>query len=332
MATKPTIVGPTQKGIKNNKLAVKTAALVPAQLNQIELFHVEKQAEIDGVEMGVLDNGTPYLGEGGLARMCGIDRKALNRLANNWGDEKTKERGQAIRELLEASGYREDSLYLKSELRGMQINAYTEPVCLALLEYYAFVSKDPTEAAKNAFRSLARVKFREFIYRAVGYSPEQKILDSWKHFHDRVDLTKDSVPIGYFGVYGEIASMIVPMITAGVMVDDKLIPDISVGLVWSIYWKAQGLAAKYGERIRYEHNYPSYYPQAKSNPQEPFAYPDAALGEFKRWLRQNYIRTNFPVYMIGQTKKGTIPFSAATMAVLALTSNSKVTGQTLVLR
>jgi hypothetical protein len=294
---------------------------------------VEKQIEYDGIEMGVLDNGVPYISESGLARMCGIDRKALNRLAVHWREEKTKERGSAINDLLVGSGYNHDTLYLKSALRsGYEVNAYTEPVCLALLEYYAFVVKEPNEAAKNAFRSLARVKFREYIYKAVGYSPEQKVLDGWKHFHDRVDLTKDSVPFGYFGVYGEIASMIVPMITAGVMINDTLIPDISVGQAWSTHWTVNNLAQKYGERTRYKHNYPDYYPQAKSNPQEPHAYPDAALGEFKKWLRQTYIKTKFPTYMIGQAKKGSIAPAAATMAVLALTSNSRVTGSTLAVR
>ncbi|MDP2680426.1 MAG: hypothetical protein Q8O85_17140, partial [Rhodoferax sp.] len=134
---------------------------------------------------------------------------------------------------------------------------------------------------------------------------------------------------GYFGVYGEIASMLVPMITAGVMVNDKLIPDISVGQMWSIHWKANNLDEKFGQRIRYEHNYPDYYPQAKSNPQEPFAYPDAALGEFKKWLREKYIVTKLPGYLTGKVKENVIPFSSAANAFLALSTNSKVTGKTL---
>jgi hypothetical protein len=332
MVTQNSPISPTPKPNKIKALGVKNAVLVPP-LVQTELFHVEKQIEFDGVEMGVLDNGVPYISESGLARMCGIDRKALNRMAANWPEERTKERGKAIDDLLVASHYLENSLFLKSELKsGYQVNAYTEPVCLAVLEYYAFISKEPKDEAKHAFRSLARIKFREFVYGAVGYSPEQKLADSWKHFHDRVDLTKNSVPHGYFGVYGEIASMLVPMITAGVMVDDKLIPDISVGQSWSIYWKANNLDVTHGERIRYEHNFPDYYPQAKSNPQEPYAYPDAALGAFKKWLRETYIVTKLPGYLTGKVKTNAIPFTSAANAMLALSSNSKVTGKELRLK
>ncbi len=179
---------PTAKYNGINNITKKTTALGPAY-TQGSLFHVEKQIEIDGVEMGVLENGIPYLTESGLARMCGIDRKVLNRLAIGWNEEKLKPRGKQIAQLLEQSSYIEDSLFLKSEHKHVEVNAYTEPVCLALLEYYAFLTEEPRQEAIRAFRALARTTFRAFIYQSVGYSPEQRILDSWKHFHDRVDMT-----------------------------------------------------------------------------------------------------------------------------------------------
>ncbi|HCC6600959.1 hypothetical protein [Pseudomonas aeruginosa] len=287
---------------------------------QGELFHVERQIEIDGVEMGVLENGVPYLTESGLARMCGIDRKVLNRLAIGWQEEKLKERGKAINEMLEAANYFEPGLYLKSELNGSEINAYTEPVCMALLEYYAFVTKEPRAEAIRAFRRLARETFRVLVYKAVGYSPEQKVLESWRHFHDRVDMTATSVPFGYFSVFREIASMIVPMIRAGVMISDRVVPDISVGKAWSEHWTANNLEAVHGERQKYDHEYPLYYPQAKSNPQPSFAYPDSALGDFRAWLVKTYITSKFPTYLLGQTKKGTVLLGTANKALEAFSA------------
>lgn len=267
-------------------------------------FHVEKQIEHDGVEMGVLENGIPYLTERGLARMCGIHRRVLYTLSNDWQNEREKQRGQKIDQLLQKSGYTENSLFLKSEHNGQEINAYTEPVCLALLEYYAFEAEERREQAQNAFRLLARTKFREFIYKAVGYSPEQRVLDAWRHFHDRVDLTINAVPFGYFCIFTEIASMLVPMIRSGILISDKVIPDISVGKIWAKYWKQNNFDALYGERIYYEHNYPFYYDQSKSNPQPAFAYPNKALGLFREWLVEHYIRNNFPNYLFGQEKQG----------------------------
>jgi hypothetical protein len=320
--TLSTSPSPTLKTRNNKGLKESRGSLVPPTIyEQGDFFHVEKQVELDGVEMGVLENGVPYLSESGLARMCGVDRKGLNRLAINWQKEKEKDRGTVISGLLEESGYFEKELYLKSDLNGTIINAYTEPVCLAILEYYAFVAKGKRPEAIRAFRTLARTTFRAFIYRATGYSPEQKVLDSWRHFHDRLDMVMDTVPPGYFSVFREIAAMIVPMIRSGIIISDRVVPDISVGKAWSVYWENQNLTALYSERIKYNHEYPIYYPQAKSNPQPAYAYPDSALGIFRAWLREHYITGKFPEYLLRQAKQGKIPVPIANKAIAAFSAN-----------
>ena len=300
----------------------KNLTSVPPPLQvQDELFIVEKQTVINGVEMGVLENGLPFLTESGLARMCGIDRKVLNRLAANWDEEKHKNRGKAINQLLSQIGYSEGTLFIKSLHNGSPVNAYTEPVCLASLEYYAFVADEKRIEALDTFRYLAKTTFRLFIYQAVGYSPQRNLIDSWQHFHDRVDMTMDSVPLGYFSVFKEIAVMIVPMIRSGLIISDKVIPDISVGKAWSAYWQEQSFTETHGERIKYNHDYPVYYPQAKSNPQPSWCYPDSALGEFRSWLRTNYISNKFPKYLLGQVKKGSLLSGAAQTAIESFKQN-----------
>jgi len=281
----------------------------------LPLLQVEKQVEYDGIEMGVLENGVPYLSERGLARMCGINRAVLNRLAVNWAEERVKGRGSVIRNILIDSGYDEDTLFIKSINSGQEVNAYTEPVCLALLEYYAFEADNPRQEAAKAYRTLARHTFRQFVYAGTGYSPHQQAIDSWKHYHDRVDMLATAVPRGFFGVFHEIAVMIVPMIHSGVLVSDKTVPDISVGKVWSKYWKDNELSQKYGERVHYDHEYPSYYPQSKSNPQPAYAYPERALGVFREWLRENYIYKHFPKYLLGQAQKGALTSTEVKKAI-----------------
>jgi len=299
---------------KNKDKRIISSTLVNTSI-QPSLFHVERQIEFNEVEMGVLESGIPYLTGRGLSKMCGIDNAGFHRLTSNWEEEQLKPRGKVISKLLKDSGYTESTLYLKAELNGVQINAFTEPVCLALLEYYAFLADEKREPAINAFRTLARIKFREFVYEAVGYSPDHKILDSWRHFHDRVDMTLDSVPDGYFCIFREIAIMIVPMIRAGIIISDRVVPDISVWKAWSSYWSDKKLSDIHGDRTRYDHEYPLYYPQAKSNPQPSYAYPESCLGEFRAWLRRHYITNKFPNYLLGQIKKGTIPALTANKAI-----------------
>lgn len=303
------------KDIQNNNLHSKTPDF-PAW-SQIEMFQVETQIEFEEIELGVLENGTPYLSESGLARMIGIDRKTLYELSGDWVNQRGKPRGKAIDALLRKVGYLEDELYVKAQFSGTTINAYIEPVCMALLEYYAFEALEPKEQAIRAYRRLAREGLRHFVYQATGYKPEQKALDSWKHFHDRTDLTMDAAPFGYFGVFREIAIMIVPMIRSGVIISDKVIPDISVGKAWSLYWKSGNLSEKFGDRMKYNHEYPDYYPQSKSNPQPSYCYPNSSLGAFREWLQKHYITTKFPKYLLGQTNKGGVTYDVASKVVRA---------------
>lgn len=144
-----------------------------------------------------------------------------------------------------------------------------------------------------------------------GTTVAQKELASWRHFHDRVDITKSSVPNGYFGVFHEIAGMIVPMINSGVKLDEHTIPDISVGRTWSNYWKSKGMDSLFGQRINYPHEYPQYYAQSAAGQQEAWCYPESALGAFREWLRNEYQINKLPKYLDNKQKKGHIESATA---------------------
>lgn len=97
------------------------------------------------------------------------------------------------------------------------------------------------------------------------------------------------MPKGYLSIFREVADMIVTLGQAGLHIDSSFVPDGSVGKIWATYWKENKLTEKYGERKEWDHNFPDYFPQAKSNPQAAACYPEMALGEFRRWLREHYI-------------------------------------------
>jgi hypothetical protein len=116
----------------------------------------------------------------------------------------------------------------------------------------------------------------------------------------------------------EIADMLVTLGQAGVSIDEKFVPDISVGIHWAKHWVARSLDQNFGERITYQHNYPEYFPQAESNPQEPWCYPDLALAEFRRWFREDYIGAGkFAKYLDTKVKEKQLPASFAQLAILA---------------
>lgn len=280
-------------------------------------LEIAVEAEIDGVGMGVLGDGTPFLTLRGLARMCGIDHTTLVKLTNEWGDPTTKAREKKIRELIKAQGF-DDTVFFHAVVKnGTVHHAIPAHVCMATLEYYAFEVSSGNAHALKSYRTLAKKGFSDFVYAQVGYNPDGKVSLAWQQFHDRVSLVANSVPKGYFSIYQEIAGMIVPMINAGIDVGPNIVPDISVGQRWSKHWVAEELEFYYGERIKYEHNYPVYFPQALSNPQSPYCYPEEALGDFRKWFRETYLEAHLPDYLSNQAKIGKIKPKVATKAIEA---------------
>jgi hypothetical protein len=120
--------------------------------------------------------------------------------------------------------------------------------------------------------------------------------------------------------------MIVTLGQAGLYIDKSFVPDISIGTHWGKHWTDSGFDEKYGSRQKWEHNYPDYFPQARSNPQFPWCYPEEALPEFRRWMRENYIGDGkFTRYINDKIRQKELPASFAQLVTAAynLEDNSR---------
>lgn len=266
-------------------------------------FVVQVQNDVNGIEMGVLENGVAYLTQRGLGEICGTTHSRISEITREWeehfeDDVLTKGRLSFIKDYLFSNGYRERQLYIKSKQGNKDVYAYPDIVCMAILEFYAFESTVQNNIALDHYRRLARFGLQEYIYKALGYQPD----NVWKYHLDRVSILKNKTPSGFFTVFQEIAGMVVDLIEAGLAVNEKTVPDISVGIQWSKHWETSKFSEEFGERARYEHEYPEYYPQSESNPQPAWAYPDKALGEFRRWFKEVYLLSKFPSYILTKAK------------------------------
>lgn len=77
--------------------------------------------------------------------------------------------------------------------------------------------------------------------------------------------------------------------------------------------------AEFGPRQKYDHEYPDYFPQAVTNPQEAWCYPNKALEEFRRWLHEDYIGTGkFKSNVKQKVKDKQLPDTFARLAIAAL--------------
>lgn len=286
-------------------------------------LEVAAEREIDGVGMGVFSDGTPFLTLRGLSRMCGVDIAAIVRMTAQWDEVPLKPREMKIRELIRAQGADDTVAFLAFMKNGVVHHAVPPAVCMAVLEYYAFEARGDSDHAAKSYRTLARKGFGDYIYSLVGYNPSGAVDIAWQQFHDRVSLSYDTVPAGYFSIFKELADILVTLIKAGAKLGPSFIPDISVGIHWSNHWKKEHLEVLYGERLKYDHYYPGYFAQAASNPQHPYCYPDDALGEFRKWVRQIYVKQHMPTYLDQKVSQKAIPAPEARKALDAL-GNSRV--------
>jgi len=285
-------------------------------------LRIEKQVQRDGIDMGVLSDGTAFLSGRGLARLCGVHNSVIDEILADWNADPQKPRVKKIKEILSGQGlYVETPIAAAVEIEGTQTYAWSDTVYLAILEYYAFDAQQGSrDQARKNYRVLAGKALHDFIYTQVGYDPRHQIPEHWRVFHDRVSLTNSSVPVGYFCIFKEIADMVVHLGQNGVHIDSSFVPDISVGSIWGRHWIDKELDNSYGGRIKFEHNYPLYFPQAKSNPQQPWCYPEMAFGEFRRWLREDYIANGkFANYVTNAVKKKELPPSVGQLAIAAYT-------------
>lgn len=272
----------------------------PSKGDQLDLpLKPVMEAEIEGIQMGVLSDGTPYLTMRGLAIMCGVAPSVIQGIASNWHMEKYKPRGKKIQESLLAQGYTNKNLIVRIWGIGGENHAYTGPVCMAILEYYALdaTATGNQSKARESYRTLARDSFTRFIYEKTGYSPQQQVNTSFINYQERVMLN-DQLPADYFSVFREVAELIIHLINGGLPIDDTTMPDGSVGQIWGRYWEENGLEEKYGPRIRYDHTFPDSYRQAAANSfVKPWIYPIESLGVFRKWLYANYSIDNLPGYL-----------------------------------
>lgn len=309
----------TSNASKIKELSGKSASKEITSQGELDLG-IEVEREVNGIGMGVLGDGTPYLNQRGLAVMCGVQNAHIGTISSQWNESPEKPRIAAIKENLLKAGFVASSAHFEIMHKNVVHYCYPADVCLAVLEYYAFdAGTNCQPQARDNFRLLAGSKLRELIYSQVGYDPTGRYKDRFAKWHERIELNYQSAPKGFFSVFNEAHTIIYEMIQAGAEIGEKTVVDISIGGYWSRYWDENALAEKYGGRIRYPHRYPDSHPQSKSNPQDAWCYPLAALGEYREWLQTHYIEGGrFKNYLQDKVKRGHMPPSIAQLAIDAV--------------
>ena len=126
------------------------------------------QKEVDGIEFYVsIDGKQSGMSESGLARLCGVNRYAVQSLIKRINDPATKELPKTL------ESFAGKALELQEAANKDQAKVVSSDLCAAIVEYYAFESKATNEVARFSFRKFASKGISSWIKEITGYNDNQ---------------------------------------------------------------------------------------------------------------------------------------------------------------
>jgi hypothetical protein len=270
-------------------------------------LEVIKSIEVSGfpIEVGILQDGTPFLSGRGLAKACGISNSTLV----GWGEFtpqlEDKYRAGKMAALLATYGYGGDRLFVRipdgTQFGGRaNVSAYPYQVCMAFLDYYAFEANK--EAARHSLRLLSEKQLPQFIYDAIGLQPPKAIQPPsdpvresgcdrppppWENRPLR-----DGIPVGYFTVAQLAAGEWGRSRPIGLTVESAIVSPLNLDRAWSRHWHVHKLWEQHGQRFQLPTPETEYGP-----PLPTYIYPTSALDDFQQWFNWKYLPERFPSYL-----------------------------------
>ncbi|MEG4149394.1 hypothetical protein [Microcoleus sp. Pol12B5] len=167
-------------------------------------------------------------------------------------------------------------------------------IALAIvLKYYAYKAKRTTEQAEQFYDAMSAVGIRTWIQQQLNWNPISSQAPYW-YQRLMLFLAQNKVPAGYFSIFQETITLVGDLESAGYVLPDNAIPDISIGKCWANYLRAERINPN-DVAISYPHQYPGWAKSVDAN-----AYPEELLPKFRKWFREAYRPTKLPNYLAGK--------------------------------
>lgn len=110
---------------------------------------------------------------------------------------------------------------------------------------------------------------------------------------------QNKVAPGYFSIFEETIALVSDLETAGYIIPDSAIPDISIGLCWAKHLRREGIEPN-EVAVAYPHQYPD------GRKVDANSYSEELLPKFRRWFRETYKTEKLPTYL-GNKDKTSLP-------------------------
>lgn len=120
--------------------------------------------EREGVEFFTVEGtGESGMSLSGLARLCGVEEKAIRKLLGSLNSVRTKLLPESLKP------FADKGIQLKPNAAYQNVVIIRDEVCAAVIEYYSFDTHSSTPSALNAYRSFASRGIRAWIQGITGW-------------------------------------------------------------------------------------------------------------------------------------------------------------------
>ena len=166
---------------------------------QLELpLEVVASADLNGLEMGVTSDGTPFLTASGLARACGVPNQYFS------GKKGSTFFRSKIAKSAARFGFEGCTFSRKIKYKGQTVNAIPSIICSLTIKHFAKTHQE----ASDSLDVLLMNGLGQFIYDNTGYTPNSTS-------HDPVDTDRvnyrDRVKDSHFLLTDEIKEFLIEL-------------------------------------------------------------------------------------------------------------------------
>jgi hypothetical protein len=242
--------------------------------------------------------GQSGMSQSGLAVLAGVDDSTLSRMADTLLQKAPSKPlepfvGKPLTLLI-------DDPVIDGKRQG-NLKIYKASYCAAVLKHYSKIEEDTKKEHRPATYSL--VKFAEkgidaWIQDITGWRQWQETIQPHTNVYiQRIENMRDhQIPDHLWTVFREGSELLLLIEKDWrVPINQFDILDGSIGRRWSAYRKSAGFTATPGA---YNHKY-----RDQRGIRECFAYEMAELPAFRRWLREVYVPTCLPSYLLDKYGK-----------------------------
>lgn len=167
----------------------------------------------------------------------------------------------------------------------------SEKIFLTVDAFKSFCMMAGTDKGKDVRKYFLEC---ERLLKEQAQQPSRLSLAPYWYQRLTLFLAQNKVPAGYFSIFQETIVLVGELETAGYVLPDNAIPDISIGKCWANHLRSEKIDPN-DIAVSYPHQYPGW-----KHPIDANAYPEDLLPKFRRWFRETYKPTKLPNYLAGK--------------------------------